>query len=292
MCLGTVGVTDIKRINIASIEVSDDRARGIDPAWVEALAAIIDAEGLIQPIAVKVIGERLGRDGAEDELLYRLVAGGHRLAACHALGWECIQAAVYDETFGNTDLIETLENLARRELTPLDRAKHFARFKVGYETKHGPIQRGGDRKSDAAKDQTDTMSVWSFHETIAERTGFTERTIFRYLAVWDGLAPESYDRLCALQSLASNFSQLKKLSEQNHDRQEEALGLIEANRAGTVDEALALIDDIYQPTLAEKRLSTARGAWSRLNQSERLSFLADNEDEVRQYAVRKGWISG
>lgn len=284
-----MGINKVDQVAIADIKVSDDRARGLDGAWVEALAGIISAEGLIQPVAVKEIGYRLA--GAEDQPTYKLVAGGHRLAACRSLGWENIPSIVYDDAFGDADLIETLENLARRELDALDRAKHYAVFKTAYEAKHGPIERGGDRKSQAAQDQSPQGGLWSFHEVIADHTGFKRASIFEYLAIWNGLMAGSYDRLRALPGVAGNKGQLKKLSEQNHDRQDQALGLIEIGKAGTVDEALDVIDEVFRPSASEKRLTVARGAWSRLTQSQRYAFLADNEDEVRLFAKERGWLA-
>jgi ParB family chromosome partitioning protein len=287
-------MSNIGSITIARIEVSDDRARGLDTAWVEGLASIIEAEGLIQPIAVKRIGEHINGDP-----LYKLMAGGHRLAACKALGWGTIPAVVYEAGFGGADLIETLENLARRELTPLDRAKHFARFKAAYEAKHGPIQPGPKTTNSPrngliageADNQRAQDGFWSFHEVIAERTGFKRSSIFEYLAIWNGLATGSYERIAAQDKVARNKGQLKKLSEQNHDRQDQALGLIETGKASGVDEALDQIDEVFRQSPAEKRLTVARGAWSRLTQSQKRAFLADNEHEVRQFAIERGWIA-
>jgi ParB family chromosome partitioning protein len=271
----------LQQIAMASISVPADRARGLDRAWVEGLAAIIEAEGLIQPIAVLA-----------DGLRFQLIAGGHRLQACKALGWETIPATVYEEGFGDADLIETLENLARRELTALDRAKHFARFRTAYEAKHGPIERGGDRKSEAAQDQSPRDGLWSFHEVIAERTGFKRATVFDYLAIWNGLAPGTYDRLSALPAIADNKAQLANLAGQSDDQQDAILNLIETDQAGSVAEALDRIAGIEQRAPDEKRYSAARSAWKRLNQAQRHQFLADNEEEVRLFAKQRGWIDG
>lgn len=289
----------LQSIPIASIEVREDRARGIDLAWAEGLAGIIDAEGLIQPIAVIEIGEKLTEGEKDFQPLFRLVAGGHRLAACKSLGWEEISAQVYPDDFGNTDLIETLENLARRELTALDKAKHFARFKSGYEAKHGPIQPGPNANSprngliaEGQENQSPRDGLWSFHEVIAERTGFKRASIFDYLAIWNGLAPNSYERLRALDHIAGNKGQLKQLSEQSHDRQEQALGLIETDpKITTVGDALNALDGIERQPIDEKKITVARGAWTRLNQEQRFEFLSGCEDEVRQYAIQKGWIN-
>ena len=275
----------LQTISIARIDVPEDRARGLDHAWVEGLAAIIEAEGLIQPIAVKVIGEHIN-----GEPLYKLMAGGHRLAACKALGWETMPATVYDAGFGDADLIETLENLARRELTALDKAKHFARFKAAYEAKHGPIEKGGDRKSGAAKNQSPRDGLWSFHDAISDRTGFKRTIIFDYLGIWYRLAPDSYERISALASVADNKAQLKALSEQTHDVQDQALGLIEAEKAGSVADALDLIAGIHRKSGQDAVIGRAVSAWSRLSQVQRFGLFDNFEADIRAYANQRGWL--
>ena len=74
---------DITELPLASIEVGTDRARDLDPAWVEGLAGSIEAQGLFQPIRVRPNGEG-----------YRLVLGYHRLEAFRLLGRETIPATL------------------------------------------------------------------------------------------------------------------------------------------------------------------------------------------------------
>ncbi|MEM1284919.1 MAG: ParB/RepB/Spo0J family partition protein [Pseudomonadota bacterium] len=274
-------MNDLREIAISDITVRADRVRPLDEAAAEGLAQTIEAEGLLQPITVREVSEG-----------FELVAGRHRLAACTALHWAVIPAMVVRGDDTDVALMETLENLARNELSALEKAAHFARFKLAYEAKYGPVQRGGDRRSPEATDQSPDLGLWSFNDTIAERTGFKRSTIFAYVAVWTGLDHGQYERLCALPQVADNFSQLRVLAAQSHDRQDHALGLIENGKAATVGDAISMIDDVHKPSPAEKRVTVARGAWLRLNQTERQAFLADNEDEVRRFAVERGWIVG
>jgi len=88
----------------AQIDVPDDRARGFDPAWAAALAAMIAAQGLLQPILVRLLPG--GR--------YALVAGLHRLRAFGLLGRASIP--VHISAAGSDDaarLDEVRENLGR-----------------------------------------------------------------------------------------------------------------------------------------------------------------------------------
>ena len=58
-----------------------------------------------------------------------LVAGLHRLEAARRLGWEEIQATItYDWTADEARMWEISENLARAELTALERDEHVAEW--------------------------------------------------------------------------------------------------------------------------------------------------------------------
>lgn len=64
--------------------------------------------------------------GPEQAGLFDLVAGAHRVEAARSLGWTRIEAVLVD---GSPDEIRTMEleeNLARAELTALDRARFLA----------------------------------------------------------------------------------------------------------------------------------------------------------------------
>jgi hypothetical protein len=87
------------------------RLRPADPAVVQALAASLAREGLMQPIGVRVAGRRQRP---------HLVWGLHRLEAARQLGWETIPASFVTGSAGSE--VEALENLCRAELVPYDRA--------------------------------------------------------------------------------------------------------------------------------------------------------------------------
>lgn len=114
------GATSIIAI-VAEIETGA-RLRPADQAAVAALAASMNAEGLMQPIGVT------REDGASG---YRLIWGLHRLEAARQLGWERIPALhVASEDLGSfaherrdrAREYEALENLCRADLSPWDRA--------------------------------------------------------------------------------------------------------------------------------------------------------------------------
>ena len=75
---------NLHEIPLASIDVGNDRARDLDPAWAEALSVLIAEQDQLQPILVRPLGD--GR--------YRLVAGLHRMEGVRLLGRETIPAVL------------------------------------------------------------------------------------------------------------------------------------------------------------------------------------------------------
>jgi uncharacterized ParB-like nuclease family protein len=105
------------RIPIARIAVDDSPNRLEDPtaANVEELARSMAIHGLQQPIGVEAI-EANGQD-------YRLVFGRRRLEAAKLLGWEDIDASVmYTESEADLMVLRGIENMQRKELSPVDEA--------------------------------------------------------------------------------------------------------------------------------------------------------------------------
>ncbi|MFV1969471.1 MAG: ParB/RepB/Spo0J family partition protein [Acidimicrobiia bacterium] len=97
-----------------------------DPASIDALAASIEAVGLLQPIVVRAHGET-----------YVLVAGERRLRAVKQIGYPTIAAVIRDETDDSTNLTEALvENLQREDLNPLEEAAAFRELLEEYGMTH------------------------------------------------------------------------------------------------------------------------------------------------------------
>lgn len=97
-----------------------------NPAGIDALAASIEAVGLLQPIVVRAHGET-----------YVLVAGERRLRAVKQIGYPTIAAVVRDETDDSTNLTEALvENLQREDLNPLEQAAAFRELLEEYGMTH------------------------------------------------------------------------------------------------------------------------------------------------------------
>jgi ParB family chromosome partitioning protein len=84
----------------------------------EAVADLVEsfsAVGQIQPISVR------RSDGDPEK--YEVICGAHRAAAAAKLNWATIDALLFEGDIGDLTLIEVAENLHRKELSALDRAR-------------------------------------------------------------------------------------------------------------------------------------------------------------------------
>lgn len=177
-----------RRIKIADILV-ENRLRAVDPAWVDALATNIRESGGLK-VAIEV-RELTGGPGQPPA--YALIAGGHRLAAAQALGWDEIDAEVFACTADEARLREIDENLMRHELKPLDRAEfmfqrkqlHLKMFPQSAQHVAGGKARQGGSASD----------IVSFAADTAERLGWNAKTIERAVAIAANLTAASKERI-------------------------------------------------------------------------------------------------
>lgn len=102
-------------VPIASIDASG-RKRPVTESTVAALMTDIAEDGLNVPIEVEPKGK--GR--------WKLVAGAHRLEACRRLGHATIEATEKAGKGSKPRRRELMENLARGELTLIERAQYVA----------------------------------------------------------------------------------------------------------------------------------------------------------------------
>ncbi|MEM7046964.1 MAG: ParB N-terminal domain-containing protein [Pseudomonadota bacterium] len=161
-----------KQIALESITTTD-RLRPVDQTALAALAADIKERGLRSPIEV---AKKPSGEG------YVLVSGAHRLAAVTSLGWKAVPAFLVKGNKLELRRDEILENLARAELTKLERAQFLAELKRVYLELY-PETAQGKAGAVGRWDATDKMSV-AFVNAVADRAHVDERTIYR--AVWLG----------------------------------------------------------------------------------------------------------
>jgi ParB family chromosome partitioning protein len=126
-------------IPISEIEPNPEQPRTVFQAErLEELAQSIRANGIIQPLIVRRIGER-----------YELVAGERRWRAAKLAGLQTVPAVVQD--FAQERLLEIalIENIQREDLNPIEAAHAFDRLSREMGLSHEEIGRrtGKDRSS-------------------------------------------------------------------------------------------------------------------------------------------------
>ncbi|HEY1302766.1 MAG TPA: ParB/RepB/Spo0J family partition protein [Vicinamibacterales bacterium] len=112
----------------------------MDDAKLDELAASIKANGVIQPILVRRVGER-----------YHIIAGERRWRAAQRAGLRTVPVVVRDVAAGDKALLELalIENLQREGLNPVDEALAYQRLATEFSLTQDQIAAavGKDRSS-------------------------------------------------------------------------------------------------------------------------------------------------
>ena len=112
---GTADGLGLRQIAVALIRPNPLQPRKeFDPAELNELESSIRANGLLQPIAVRVAG------GA-----FELIAGERRFRAVQRLGWNEIPAIVRDIDDRTLLTLALVENLQRSDLNPMEEAEGY-----------------------------------------------------------------------------------------------------------------------------------------------------------------------
>lgn len=275
---------DLPEIPLASIEVGDDRARELDPAWAEALSVLIAARGQLHPITVRQVGDR-----------YRLVAGLQRLEAVRLLGRNTIPARLSSATSDDeARLEEVMENLGRYDLIALDRCHHLYELKRVWERMQVKTlvevlaEEGGKTFSTPAE----RPEVFGFARSIAEKVGLSKQAINMAVKIWAELAPESRRRLTGT-ALAAKQTELKALSEQPPALQAKILDLIlggDHPLIQNVAAAQAFLERGVAVSPIEKQFKAVNAAFGKLPDAGVDMIVAHHADRVIASLARLGRI--
>ncbi|MBI4291301.1 MAG: ParB/RepB/Spo0J family partition protein [Betaproteobacteria bacterium] len=109
----------------------DQPRKRFNPESLAELAASIKANGLIQPITVRLFAPysrcALVGDPRDAMPRYMIVAGERRWRAHVLAGLDTIDANLIDITDGERDILAIVENLQRADITPLEEGRAFQR---------------------------------------------------------------------------------------------------------------------------------------------------------------------
>lgn len=106
-------MNQMRDVPIASIQPNPDQPRkSFDPDALADLAASIQRNGLLQPIAVRPL------NGS-----YQIIAGERRWRACQIANLDVVPCIIFDVSDRETFLLATMENMARVAMTPIEEAR-------------------------------------------------------------------------------------------------------------------------------------------------------------------------
>lgn len=263
---------DTRPVPLAEI-FDRNRLRPIDPAWADALAQqILETGGLRTPIEVRA----LKPSG------FALIAGGHRLAAAKLLGWDSIQAQIYEASADEARLREVDENLIRHELNPLDRGAFLLERKALYLKMYPATAQhviGGHAKAN----KVSASEIVSFAADTAEKLGLTSRTIELAISIAANLSPESKARVAGT-PLARNQADLLALAKLGPKEQAAALdAYFGRDDFKNLRAAIATLGDrpAREPDHAAKLVT----AWMHADKAAKIAFLRF----ICREAVGLGW---
>lgn len=110
------GLPGYAEIPVSRIEANPFQPRKeFDPETLRELADSIRAEGLLQPIVVRRVGEK-----------YQLIAGERRWRACQSLQLKTLPARIIEASDATSASISLIENLQRAELNPIEESLGYA----------------------------------------------------------------------------------------------------------------------------------------------------------------------
>jgi len=112
--MGHLGI--FEELEISKIDFARNSLR-VNVGSIEELAASIAGKGLLQPIVVRVLGDR-----------YEVVAGNRRLSACKLLKWRKILCHVIELNDKESYEVSLIENVQHKTLNPIEEALSFKRY--------------------------------------------------------------------------------------------------------------------------------------------------------------------
>jgi len=276
---------DYRKIPLHLVDVPKRRIRGERPERIETLAKDIAANGQLQPIVVVELDD--GRFALDD--------GALRVLALRSNEADEVDARVTPVSWLQPEARTVrglMANLNRDDFTALERCEALHTLKNAYETLYPETKKGGDRKSEAAKNKAKNQNeIFSFSQTAAEATDFSIRAIEIAVAIFEKLTISSKVRLRGTW-IEKKQSDLRALSEADGAIQSAALDLLLSDppEATSVPEAIALAKGEKPDDPAEKVYASFADRWSRFEIRQKRSFVTTYADEILKLLKEQGAI--
>ncbi|QND45238.1 ParB N-terminal domain-containing protein (plasmid) [Rhizobium lusitanum] len=278
-------------VEISKIRRSADH-RKHERATVQAFAENVDIFGLKQAIEVVV----------EPDGLYRLAFGALRVDAYQYLNRAKIPAIVKRaEEFSSEATIRLssiVENMARRDLTVLEKSAAIADWCGIYRAAHPGIKpgrkpAGAERvelslnlilnSSDTDLQEASGQFAASFSEAAQTFLGVSRAGVFRALKI-ASITSLQRERI-TFHPLAENQAELMALAAQGSERQAAIIDLILGNKAASVEDAMAILDQRPRDIVAA--WEKFAGKFSRLVEAEQDRFFDLNEPAIVRWQAKR-----
>ena len=262
-----------------------------------ALGRLIAVDGQRDPIKVRA------RKGKQP---WQLVTGMHRLKGCEMEGVQVYALEVQGKAEDLADL-EASENLHRRPLGPIERAKFTAALVQAAQDRlareHGDLSQqqlaikarwqrvkdGETTTEQALRDETEDTSaklahVYGWEDSVGEALDMSRRTIHRDLSLYRLLIepfPGLIEALAKHPVVGENASQLKKIyAVKSASKRRAVIDALLADQELSADEARVLAgvdeaDSAPKPLPHQKFYDQIKGGGSRLGRAERKRLLPE-----------------
>ncbi|WP_143737016.1 hypothetical protein [Erythrobacter tepidarius] len=271
-----------------------------------ALGRLMAVDGQRDPIKVTRVfpSKSIEKCKAEGNRPWRLVTGMHRLTGALMEGITVFAIEVKGKPEDLADL-EASENLHRRPLGPIERAKFTAALVTAAQERiaraHGDLdqyQRGAKARWDrvkhfeetaeaALRDETEDAcakiaQAYSWEESVGEALGMSRRTIHNDLALYRLVIepfPDLVEQLAKHPVVGENGAQLKALTQLKDERVRRKVieALIADPEIGVEDAKIAAgvggPVPLAAPVAHQKHYDAITGAWSRLSLEQKRQFV-------------------
>ncbi|MBY0561508.1 ParB/RepB/Spo0J family partition protein [Hyphomicrobium sp.] len=146
----------VRQIAVSQIERNPEQPRTDFPeSYIEELATSIKRHGLLQPIIVRPMPHKIGEAGR-----YMIVGGECRWLAHQKLGWEHIKSIVDTTTDEqNLPLRAIIENVQRRNLSPMEEAHAFGKLMQNGMTVADVVREMGFKSRNRVQDRLNLLTL-------------------------------------------------------------------------------------------------------------------------------------
>ena len=162
---GVPSPTELAQLPVGQIVANPRQPRRkVDAESLGALAESVRAQGLIQPVVVRPLG-----DGS-----YELIAGERRWRAARAAGLATVPALIRETDDRESLILALVENVAREDLTPIEEARAYALLQDEFALTLGDLSERVGRSKPSVSNRLRLLELSDDVLDLVERGALTE----------------------------------------------------------------------------------------------------------------------